>query len=226
MKKTFTTKLVGITQIDNDGTDRQEVIENYVLENYDSNTFDKEDRNYYTNAEIKEDGYEVYQYWLAEKKTIKLVPEPENPHDPNAIMVVHDKMGKIGYIPRTDNVELAKFLEDCNNDVKITINLDGGPYKIYDDDQEKIIRKNDKPFYFKIYIKAKKTKDKNKPVNPTRYLIFAAISLILAITYIVEKYIPLTIIFLYLLYRNIKKYKDLKNNTKTLTPSENNENNK
>lgn len=158
MKKTFTTKLVGITQIDNDGTDRQELIKNYVLENYDNNTFDKEDRNYYTNAEIKKDGYEVYQYWLTEKDTIKLVAEPENPYDPNAIMVVHDKMGKIGYIPKTDNVELAKFLEEANNNVKITINLDGGPYKIYDEDQEKIIKKDDKPFYFKIYIDRKKRK--------------------------------------------------------------------
>ena len=217
MKKTFTTKLVGITQIDNDGTDRQELIKNYALENYASNTFDKEDRNYYTNAEIKKDGYEVYQYWLTEKDTIKLVAEPENPYDSNAIMVVHDKIGKIGYIPRTDNVELAKFLEESNNNVKITINLDGGPYKIYDEDQDKIIKKDNKPFYFKIYITAKKSKDKNKSINPTRYLIFAAISLILAITYIVEKYIPLTLVFLYLLYRNIKKYKELKNDTKTST---------
>ena len=126
-------------------------------------------------------------------------------------MVIHDKMGQIGYIPKTDNVELAKFLEESNSNVKITINLDGGPYKIYDEDQEKIIKKDDKPFYFKIYIDAKKIKDKNKPINPKRYLIFAAISLILAIAYIVEKHIPLTILFLYLLYRNIRKYKDLKN---------------
>ena len=62
MKKTFTTKLVGITKTNKDGTDRQEIIENYVKENYDSNTFDKEDINYYTNSEIKEDGYGVYQY--------------------------------------------------------------------------------------------------------------------------------------------------------------------
>lgn len=158
MKKTFTTKLVGITQIDNDGTDRQESIKNYVLENYDNNTFDKEDSMYHTNSDIKENGYEVYQYWLTEKDTIKLVAEPENPHDPNAIMVIHDKMGKIGYIPRTDNVELAKFLEEANNKVKITINLDGGPYKIYDEDQEKIIKKDDKPFYFKIYIDRNKRK--------------------------------------------------------------------
>lgn len=211
MKKTFTTKLVGITKTNKDGTDRQEIIENYVKENYDSNTFDKEDINYYTNSEIKEDGYGVYQYWITEKDTIKLVPEPENPYDPNAIMVIHDKMGQIGYIPKTDNVELAKFLEESNSNVKITINLDGGPYKIYDEDQEKIIKKDDKPFYFKIYIDAKKIKDKNKPINPKRYLIFAAISLILAIAYIVEKHIPLTILFLYLLYRNIRKYKDLKN---------------
>lgn len=184
MKKTFTTKLVGITQIDNDGTDRQELIKNYVLENYDNNTFDKEDRNYYTNAEIKKDGYEVYQYWLTEKDTIKLVAEPENPHDPNAIMVVHDKMGKIGYIPKTDNVELAKFLEEANNNVKITINLDGGPYKIYDEDQEKIIKKDDKPFYFKIYIDAKKSK---KTKNPKTKFYIGILCIILALYALINK---------------------------------------
>lgn len=205
MKKTFTTKLVGITQIDNDGTDRQELIKNYVLKNYDSNTFDKEDRNYYTNAEIKKDGYEVYQYWLSEKNTIKLVPEPENPHDPNAIMVVHDKMGKIGYIPRTDNVELAKFLEESNNNVKITINLDGGPYKIYDEDQEKVIKKDNKPFYFKIYIKAKKSKKTKKP--KTKYYI-GILCIILALYAIINKKPEPAIVLLIIGLITLRKRKD------------------
>lgn len=200
MKKIFTTKLVGITQIDNDGTDRQEVIENYVLDNYDSNTFDKEDRNYHTNAEIKEDRYEVYQYWLTEKDTIKLVAEPENPHDPNAIMVVHDKMGKIGYIPRTDNIDLAKFLEESNNNVKITINLDGGPYKIYDEDKEKIIKKEN-PFYFKIYIKANKSKN-----TKTKYYI-GIFCIILSLYAVINKKPEPAIVLLIIGVLLIKKYK-------------------
>lgn len=208
MKKTFTTKLVGITQIDNDGTDRQESIKNYVLENYDNNTFDKEDSMYHTNSDIKEDGYEVYQYWLTEKDTIKLVAEPENPHDPNAIMVIHDKMGKIGYIPRTDNVELAKFLEDCDNDVKITINLDGGPYKIYDDDQEKVIKKDDKPFYFKIYIDTKKSK-KTKNLK-TKYYI-GILCIILALYALINKKPEPAIVLLIIGLLLIKKYKTWRN---------------
>lgn len=204
MKKTFTTKLVGITQIDNDGTDRQEVIENYVKENYDSNTFNKEDRNYYTNAEIKEDGYEVYQYWLTEKDTIKLEPEPENPYDPNAIMVVHDKMGKIGYIPKTDNVELAKFLEESNNDVKIRINLDGGPYKFYDEDQEKIIKK-EKPFYFKIYI------TKKRRLSPKIILYIGLYHIILSIFALIYKRPEVAIITLIIGLLLIKKYKSWRN---------------
>lgn len=208
MKKTFTTKLVGITQIDNDGTDRQELIKNYVLENYDSNTFDKEDRNYYTNAEIKKDGYEVNQYWITEKNTIKLVAEPENPHDPNAIMVIHDKMGKIGYIPRTDNVELAKFLEEANNNVKITINLDGGPYKIYDEDHEKIIKKDDKPFYFKIYIDAKKSK---KTKNPKTKYYIGILCIILALYALINKKPEPAIVLLIIGLLLIKKYKTWRN---------------
>lgn len=208
MKKTFSTKLVGITQTNKDGIDIQKIIENYVLENYDSNTFDKEDSMYHTNSDIKEDGYEVYKYWLTEKDTIKLVAEPENPHDPNAIMVVHDKMGKIGYIPRTDNVELAKFLEEANNNVKITINLDGGPYKIYDEDQEKIIKKDDKPFYFKIYIDTKKSKKTKN--QKTKYYI-GILCIILALYALINKKPEPAIVLLIIGLLLIKKHKTWRN---------------
>lgn len=204
MKKTFTTKLVGITKTNKDGTNRQELIENYVKENYDNNTFDRKDSMYYTNAEIEEDGHEVYQYWITEKDTIKLVPEPENPYDPNAIMVIHDKMGQIGYIPRTDNVELAKFLEEANNNVKITINLDGGPYKIYDEDQEKIIKKDNKPFYFKIYIKAKKSKKTKN--SKTKYYI-GILCIILALYALINKKPEPSIVLLIIGILAIKKKK-------------------
>ena len=47
-------------------------------------------------------------------KTIKvrLVREPDNPHDPNAIAVVSDNAGQLGYIPREFAAELAPGIDD------------------------------------------------------------------------------------------------------------------
>lgn len=221
MKNIFTTKIVGVTKENKDGTDRQKLIKDYVKENYDSNKFDKDDMSYMSNEDIKLDGYKQWQYELFEENTVDLVPEPDNPYDENAIKVIHNKMGHIGYIPKESNQDLMNFLKEHNNQVTINMNLEGGPYKYYNEYQDKVISKS-VPFYFKLVIKSlnvdEKSNDdkeldkkKNKPINPKRYLIFAAISLILALAYIVEKYIPLAVIFLYLLYRNIRKYKDLKN---------------
>lgn len=222
MKNIFTTKIVGVTKENKDGTDRQKLIKDYVKENYDSNKFDKDDMSYMSNEDIKLDGYKQWQYELFEENTVDLVPEPDNPYDENAIKVIHNKMGHIGYIPKESNQDLMNFLKEHNNQVTINMNLEGGPYKYYNEYQDKVISKS-VPFYFKLVIKSlhieEKSKDdkkldikKNKPINPTRYLIFSAICLILAIAYIVEKHVPLTLLFLYLLYRNIKKYRELKGN--------------
>lgn len=39
-------------------------------------------------------------------KKLKMVPEPENPYDPNAIELRYKKV-KLGYVPRGDNEQLA-----------------------------------------------------------------------------------------------------------------------
>ena len=39
-------------------------------------------------------------------KKLKMVPEPENPYDPNAIELRYKK-AKLGYVPRTENEMLA-----------------------------------------------------------------------------------------------------------------------
>lgn len=39
-------------------------------------------------------------------KKLKMVPDPENPYDPNAIELRYKKT-KLGYVPRDDNEQLA-----------------------------------------------------------------------------------------------------------------------
>ena len=61
-------------------------------------------------------------------KPVKLVPEPENPYDANAIMVVIAGE-KVGYISQDDNVQVNEILK--NHEIKyISGFIGGGPYKV------------------------------------------------------------------------------------------------
>lgn len=54
------------------------------------------------------DGLDVIDE-LALGKPVKLVAEPDNPFDPNAVAIYYDKR-KLGYVPEGKNQILSKFL--------------------------------------------------------------------------------------------------------------------
>ena len=142
MKDTFDTYVAGVTYKNPNGVSIQSILKKYVKENYDTDRFDKDDYDYWTNDEIEEYNFDVYQYELYETGTISLVPEPDNPYDSNAIMVIHDDMGMIGYIPRNDNTNLAMFLRNNLDDISVDMELRSGPYKYYDSETDKVKKKN------------------------------------------------------------------------------------
>lgn len=152
MKDTFDTIVAGITHKNPNGVSIQSILKKYVKENYDTDRFDKDDYDYWTNKEIEDFEFEVNQYELYETGTIALVPNPDNPYDPNAIMVIHKEMGMIGYIPRNDNINLAKFLSNDFENIKVDMELESGPCKYYDLETDKVIKKNN-PYYLRLYIK-------------------------------------------------------------------------
>lgn len=66
------------------------------------------------------DGRQDYLAQLTGQEPVRLIPEPENPHDANAIAVYVASGGKIlhcGYIPRKNAAEIAPLMEgesfDC-----------------------------------------------------------------------------------------------------------------
>lgn len=69
----------------------------------------------------------IYRYYYA-NKPVKLVPEPNNPHDENAIAVYF--AGKlVGYIKKEDNKHILDILK--SRDVKyISGFIGGGDYKV------------------------------------------------------------------------------------------------
>ena len=152
MKDTFDTYVAGVTYKNPNGVSIQSILKKYVKENYDTDRFDKDDYDYWTNDEIEEYNFDVYQYELYETGTISLVPEPDNPYDSNAIMVIHDDMGMIGYIPRNDNTNLAMFLRNNLDDISVDMELRSGPYKYYDSETDKVKKKNN-PYHLRLYIK-------------------------------------------------------------------------
>ena len=162
MTELFNTVVAGITKKSPNGVNIQTTLKNYVTDNYDTNRFDKDDYDYWTNDEIEDFEFEVYQYELYEPGAIALVPNPDNPYDSNAIMVIHKHMGMIGYIPREDNVGLSKILDQYGDSISVDMKLEGGPFKYYDLYSDKV-KKENKPYYIRLLVKS--SNDNHQSVN-------------------------------------------------------------
>lgn len=76
-------------------------------------------------------GERVYKYFFDVDK-VDLIPEPENPHDPNAIKVIVDKE-HVGYIKAGSCAHLLKVING-NRIKKISCEISGGPYKYIEED--------------------------------------------------------------------------------------------
>ena len=72
--------------------------------------------------------------------TCELIPEPDNPEDPNAIMVVVDGV-HIGYIKKGSCARVHKLLRE-DRIKSVSCEIGGGPYKIlltdYNEDGEEV----------------------------------------------------------------------------------------
>lgn len=95
----------------------------------------------------------IWEYEFA-PSDVKLVPEPENPHDPNAVKVVVDGE-HIGYIKKGSCKHILKLIAE-DRILKIDCEMGGGNYKIvsedYDDEKDKEVYtlERDKTNYFVV----------------------------------------------------------------------------
>lgn len=82
-------------------------------------------------------------------RPVKLVEEPDNPHDPNAVAVM--VAGElVGYISREDNARVREIL-NSREIVNLSAFIGGGDYKIIQEDGENI--RDSYGFSVKIWIK-------------------------------------------------------------------------
>lgn len=104
-----------------------------------------------TKAELRDafEGERVYA--LMFDAVIKLVPEPDNEFDKNAIMVEADGV-KIGYVPKGKTKRVRELL-DSGTVTSIDADVKGGKYKLVTEGNELI--KDEDSFYGEIIIKYK-----------------------------------------------------------------------
>lgn len=94
-----------------------------------------------TKKELIEDGMTDERIWKYEfhPSDVELVPEPDNPYDPNAIKVVVDGE-HIGYIKSGSCAHLLNVIRE-NRILDISCRMGGGPYKYiseeYDEEKDK-----------------------------------------------------------------------------------------
>ena len=112
-----------------------------------------------TKKEIIEADMTSERIWLYDfyPETVELVPEPENPHDKNAIKVLIDGL-HVGYIKAGSCAHLLKIINESRIR-SIECRISGGPYKIvteeYDDEKDKdvyTLEKDECPYSVVLHI--------------------------------------------------------------------------
>ena len=111
--KYYSFKVAGISFYEKD------IIDTLAIENDDYDMTKKEIVDTYMTDES------IYKY-IFSIDDVQLEPEPDNPHDPNAIKVIADGV-HIGYVPAKSTKKIRQLLE---KHPEVMCNVYGGPSKI------------------------------------------------------------------------------------------------
>lgn len=129
---------------------------------------------YYSNLstkelreELEEYGLKVFKYQDLDFFNIELVPEVDNKYDPNAIKVLIFN-NHVGYVPATVAKTIRKYFDNKKYNFIIEGEIKGGPYKEWDDLNDKVITNNDLDIGFEIYLSViDSTLEENNEISPT-----------------------------------------------------------
>lgn len=126
--------VAGVTAKNDEGKDIQKLISSYVKDWLGYN----DAYEGLTNKEIKEDYYgdKVYEADVFSFDDITFIPEPDNPYDANAIKVIHEELGHIGYVPKSDTKEVKEILK--HHEYRVEGEILGGKYKYVDEFEDKV----------------------------------------------------------------------------------------
>lgn len=129
---------------------------------------------YYSNLstkelreELEEYGLKVFKYQDLNFFNIELVPEVDNKYDPNAIKVLIFN-NHVGYVPATVAKTIRRYFDNKKYDFVIEGEIKGGPYKEWDDLNDKVITNNDLDIGFEIYLSViDSTLEESNEISPT-----------------------------------------------------------
>lgn len=129
---------------------------------------------YYSNLstkelreELEEYGLKVFKYQDLDFFNIELVPEVDNKYDPNAIKVLIFN-NHVGYVPATVAKTIRKYFDNKKYNFVIEGEIKGGPYKEWDDLNDKVITINDLDIGFEIYLSViDSTLEESNEISPT-----------------------------------------------------------
>lgn len=129
---------------------------------------------YYSNLstkelreELEEYGLKVFKYQDLDFFNIELVPEIDNKYDPNAIKVLIFN-NHVGYVPATVAKTIRKYFDNKKYNFVIEGEIKGGPYKEWDDLNDKVITNNDLDIGFEIYLSViDSTLEESNEISPT-----------------------------------------------------------
>lgn len=117
--------------------------------------------------EVEEYGLKVFKYQDLNFFNIELVPEVDNKYDPNAIKVLIFN-NHVGYVPATVAKTIRRYFDNKKYDFVIEGKIKGGPYKEWDDLNDKVITNNDLDIGFEIYLSViDSTLEESDEISPT-----------------------------------------------------------
>lgn len=130
-KNSIEFNIAGVTFKNRNGDSIQKLIKEYATENAVDDPFEN-----LSNKEILQDYCDERIYEFSDVigyDEIRFELEPDNPHDPNAILIVHEDLGEIGHVPKAYIPKIKKIIDQPYS---TKIQIVGGRYKevISDDD--------------------------------------------------------------------------------------------
>ena len=128
----YSFRVVGVTKENDIGSSIPKLLEKYLEEHMLKTGGERYDSM--TNKEIEEWDIEVFEYQPA-TTYFELEPEPNNTYDKDAIKIVHNKIGHVGYVPTDKTKEVKELLA---NDPLIKGVIRGGNFKYLDYETGKV----------------------------------------------------------------------------------------
>lgn len=133
----FTSYIVGINHINEDGLNRAQIIRDYLAKKVD----DKHLYSGYTDDDILSENFyysdKIFKYHLEEISSVDFKVEKDNPFDDNPIKVYHKCIGDLGYIPSIHK-EIVKYMIENQRLVYIELRFEGGEYKTLSNDKKNV----------------------------------------------------------------------------------------